>query len=107
MKPLSIKKLRKFYKKFDAWTNLGKDFEGSEEEFAIASTDALVELALFCVEVDRPDLAEKDEDGDLKALEAFDQLTVFKIIEVCAGIKLNDPKLMEMAMKAADQDGTN
>ncbi len=107
LKPLSIKKLRKFYVKFDAWTSLGKDYEGTEEEFANASTDALVELALFCVEGDRPDLAEKDEEGDPKALEVFDQLTVFRIIEICAGIKLNDPKLMKMAMEAAEQVGTS
>ncbi len=86
---------------------MSEGWEGEESEFADASTNAILELALFCLGDQRPDLLEEDEDGDLKALDVLDQLTVFKIIEVCGGIKLNDPKLMEAALAAADQVGTN
>lgn len=94
-------------KQFDAWMKLGVEYEGTEEEYAEESAYKLTELAVFCLGDQRPDLRELDEDGDMKALDILDQLTVFKIIEICGGIKLNDPKLMEMAIKAADQAGTN
>ena len=93
--------------KFDAWMKLSENFEGEDSEFTDASTNALLELAVFCLGNQRPDLLELDEDGDMKALDILDQLTVFKIIEICGGIKLNDPKLMAAALAAADQVGTN
>lgn len=40
--------------------------------------------------------------------ELVDMETLYKVIEVCGGIKLNDPKMIEMAQQAlAAQAGKN
>ena len=94
--------------KFDKWAELSEGFEGTEREFETISADALAELAAFAVSSTRPDLLEKDEDGEIKAIDILDMQTIFKIIEVCGGIKLNDPKLMETALAAMQaQAGTS
>lgn len=88
LKPASIKTLRKFMLKFE-------DLSKAESEDA--AMDVLVELAGLLIEKQIPEVV-----SDKDALEdILDMPTVYKIIEVCGGVKLDDPKLIEQAMKAA------
>jgi hypothetical protein len=88
-KPLNIKLLRRFMAKF---TNL-EPVETEDE-----SISQMLELAAICVESVNEELA-----TDLDKLEeALDNPTIFKIIEVCAGIKLNDPNLIAAAVTAME-----
>lgn len=94
LRPASIKTLRKFMKQFDEFGKVEDEDEGMT---------ALVGMAGTLIEKQAPELA-----ADQDALEdALDIQTVYKIIEVCGGIKLNDPKLLEAAMKATAEGGTN
>lgn len=94
LKPLNIKNLRKFMKKMD-------EFSGAEKEEDIV--DSLIDAALLCV---AKQLGEKADDRDWVE-DAFDMPTVYKVIEVCGGIKLNDPNLINQAMEMAQQAGPN
>lgn len=87
LKPLNIKNLRKFMKKW-------KEIEGLKDEDE--TVDFLIEVAQLCLS----SLYKEYEDLD-KFEEAVDVPTVHKIIEVCGGIKLNDPELMAAAAAAA------
>jgi len=88
-KPLNIKLLRKFMAKFSALEPVETEDE---------SIDQMLDLAAICIEQVDPDLA-ADRD---KLEEALDNPTIYKIIEVCAGIKLNDPNLVAAAMAAME-----
>lgn len=93
-KPLNIKALRQFMNLF---TNLPP--VTSEDD----SITQILELAQICVRTVDKELAE-----DLDALEeALDNPTSFKIIEVCAGIKLNDPNLIAAAVNQMETVGQN
>lgn len=95
-RPLNLKLLRKFMAKF---TNL-EPVESEDE-----SIDQMLELAQICLESVDKELA-----ADQDALEeALDNPTIYKIIEVCAGIKLNDPNLLAAAAQAmaAQEAGQN
>lgn len=95
-KPLNIKLLRKFMGKF---TNL-EPVESEDE-----SLDQMLELASICMESVDEELA-----ADTEALEeALDNPTIYKIIEICAGVKLNDPNLIAAAVQAmaAQEAGQN
>jgi hypothetical protein len=48
----------------------------------------------------RPELGDA-ETGKALAEDLFDLETVYKVIEVMLGVKLNDPKLVEAAMRTA------
>ena len=88
LKPLTIKALRKFMEKM-------KEFAEAETEDE--SVRKLVEASALCFAKQQPELA-----ADIDELEdVLDMPTIYKIIEVCGGIKLNDPKLMEIAEQTA------
>lgn len=93
-KPLNIKLLRRFMAKFTALEPVETEDE---------SIDQMLDLVAICVESVDKDLA-----GDRDALEeALDNPTMFKIIEICAGIKLNDPNLIAAAVTAMETAGPN
>lgn len=88
-KPLNLKLLRRFMKEF---TSL-EPVETEDE-----SIDQFVSLVSICIEsVDKELAADRD-----KLEEVLDNPTIFKIIEVCTGIKLNDPNLVAAAMAAME-----
>ena|SRR6476469_7895509 len=95
LKPLNIKNLRRFMAKMD-------EFAGADDETKIV--DVLLEAALICIEKQVGEVGTKEW-----AEEALDMPTIYKIIEVCGGIKLNDPNLVEKAAEtlAAQQAGQN
>lgn len=99
LRPLSISNLRKFH------AEMGKlDDLDPEDEFAIMNQ--LVKIALVCLtkEIEKTKLENQEW-----VEEALDMPTVYKVIEVCGGVKLNDPNLIAAATEALnqDQDGTN
>jgi hypothetical protein len=87
MKPLKIKYLREFMKEFD---------KINDEKIAadnIKSMDLLLDCAVIAMKQYNPQLASKENLEDL-----IDLPTVYKIIEVAAGIKLNDPNALAAAL---------
>ena len=95
LKPLPIKTLRKFM------AQLAKLSEVKTEDDGI---DAMLALAALCIQAQVPELV-KDQDA---LEEALDMPTVYKIIEVCGGVKLNDPNLLAAAQRMATAEvGTN
>jgi len=78
LKPLPIKLLRKFMTELE---KLGK------AESENAGIDIMTTMAGICLQKQFPKLVE-----DRDALEeALDMPTIYKIVEVCGGVKLNDP----------------
>lgn len=90
LRPLPIKSLKKFMNKID---ELGRNDD--QEKFI----DICLEAAIICLERQKPEFT--GEKGFDAASEVLDMDTVYKILDVCGGVKLNDPKLMEAAMEMA------
>ena len=87
LKPLSIKELRKFMEA------IKKTAEVSTEEETL---NILIDACAVALEKQLPDLV-KDRD----ALEdALDVPTINRILEVCGGIKMDDPNLLAAAVLA-------
>jgi hypothetical protein len=87
MKPLSITRLREFMKEFQ---------KISDEKIAsdnIKSMDLLLSCAAIAMKQYNNELAEKE-----KLEEVIDLPTIYKVIEVAAGIKLNDPNALAAAL---------
>jgi hypothetical protein len=100
LKPANIKVMRK-----------GQELIGtlSDAEDNDDGINKLLDIVCLCLKRQRPDFEHEVEvDGVKKTVpnydlleELFDLDTVFKVIEVYLGVKLNDPKLLEAAAKAA------
>lgn len=89
LKPLNIKNLRRFMKKF-------KEIDKLKEDDAVV--DFLIEVGQLCLS----SLYKEYEDTE-KFEDAVDMPTVHKIIEICGGVKLNDPELMAAAAAVMEQ----
>lgn len=87
LKPLSIKQLRKFM------AAMNKAQESITED---QSLSVLIDACAIALEVQLPELV-KDRD---KLEEALDVPTINRILEVCGGIKLDDPNLVAAAVLA-------
>jgi hypothetical protein len=90
LRPASIAVLKKGQKELDRL----QDAKDSDE-----TLDILLDVCIALLKKQRPELADKDTGKEL-AEELFDLDTVYKVIEVFLGVKLNDPKLIESAMRA-------
>lgn len=118
-KPANIKVMRKGQ---ELLSKLG-DSEGEED-----GINRLLDIVALCTKRERPEFEievlvdpEDEDKGKKKATnydlmgDLFDMDTVFKVIELFLGIKLNDPKMLEAAaqmallqeQKAAEEAGTN
>jgi hypothetical protein len=91
MRPLKISLLRDFMKEFQ---KIGD--EGIAED-NIKSMDLLVSCATIAMKQFDEELATKEKLEDI-----LDLPTVYKIIEVAAGIKLNDPNALAAALAGAN-----
>jgi hypothetical protein len=87
MRPLKISLLRDFMKEFQ---KIG-DEDIAEDN--IKSMDLLLDCAVIAMKQYNPDLASKEQ-----MEEVIDLPTVYKIIEVASGIKLNDPNALAAAL---------
>lgn len=87
LRPLSIKQLRKFM------TVMSKVSEVTTED---ESLSVLIDACAIALETQLPDLtADRD-----KLEEALDVPTINRILEICGGIKLDDPNLIAAAVLA-------
>lgn len=87
LKPLSIFELRQFM------VHMSKlDGTLSEED----SVNTLLSAAAVGIRSSAPELAENREELE----KALDMPTIMKIIEVCGGIKMDDPNLLAAALLA-------
>jgi hypothetical protein len=91
MRPLKISLLRDFMKEFQ---KIGD--EGIAED-NIKSMDLLLSCATIAMKQFDEELATKEKLEDI-----LDLPTVYKIIEVAAGIKLNDPNALAAALAGAN-----
>lgn len=115
LRPLVLTGLRKFMKRFNHFTDAK-----TEEE----SMDRLIDTAALCLSKARPEFWNEDKDngtsevdgkevpnpkgGSTEAFEdAIDMPTLYKIVEICGGIKLNDPNLIAAAMEMAGPGKTS
>jgi hypothetical protein len=64
-----------------------------------ATLDILLDVCVTLLKKQRPELIDREV-----AEELFDLETVYKVIEVMLGVKLNDPKLLEAAMRIQDAE---
>lgn len=87
VKPLKIKFLREFMKEFQ------KIGDEKIAEDNLKSMDLLLDCAVIAMKQYNPELASKE-----KLEDTIDLPTIYKIIEVAAGIKLNDPNLVAAAL---------
>lgn len=87
LKPLSIKQLRKFME-------VVKKTQDSTDENVTLSI--LIDACAVALETQLPDLvADRD-----KLEDALDVPTINRILEVCGGIKMDDPNLIAAAVLA-------
>ena len=105
--PLAIGRLRRFMKAWGEFANIEKE----DDAFDIYINCCGVALEKS---VESDFSATKDADNVIpddyrEYLEdVLDMDTIYKILEVCGGLKLNDPKLLEQAERlAAEQAGKN
>lgn len=92
LKPLNIKALRKFMTVMEDFAKAKSDEEGFE---------VLLKAAALCVAKQRPEFYDAEKGETTEAFEdAIDMPTVYKILEVCGGVKLNDPNLLAAAAEA-------
>jgi hypothetical protein len=87
IKPLPIKKLRKFMAVI-------QKMDDPELESDNAAMEIFIEAAMICLEEFKPELS-KDKD---KFEELIEIPTMMKILEVAGGLKLNDPNLLGAAL---------
>ena len=83
LKPLPIKQLKKFMAVI-------KEMELPENESEDAAMEVFIKAAMVCLEAVKSPLA---TDQDMFE-EVIDTPTMMKILEVCGGLKLNDPNLL-------------
>lgn len=87
MKPLKIKYLREFMKEFE---KIGDEKIAADN---IKSMDLLLDCAVIAMRQYHEEFASKE-----KLEDVVDLPTIYKIIEVAAGIKLNDPNALAAAL---------
>lgn len=87
MKPLKISLLKEFMKEFE------KISDPKISEDNIKSMDLLLNCAVIAMKQYKPELSEKE-----KLEEVIDLPTIYKVVEIAAGIKLNDPNALAAAL---------
>lgn len=89
LKPLTIKELRKFM------TAIGRTAEATTEDETLT---ILIDACAVALEKQLPDLvADRDAFED-----TLDVPTINRILEVCGGIKMDDPNLLAAAVLAGE-----
>lgn len=111
LRPLPIGRLRRF---MDAWEKIGEVKDDSEGFVVFINCAGIAIEHEFKGKFDSLK-APASEEGEYLSAEykeycedVLDLDTIYKIIEVAGGLKLNDPKLLEAAQRlATEQDGQN
>jgi hypothetical protein len=97
LKPLNIKGVRKFQQKLKEYNEALVKASDKNEVEEDAFLDNFIDMTQVCLGRLAPDLAESKELIE----EELDIETIFKILEVCAGMNFNDPNLQAAAMLAS------
>lgn len=99
LKPLVLKQLKKFMKTMDDWTKS----EDADESFEL-----LLTAGARCFSKTNPDFwDEKEEKYTDEFEENVDIHSLYRALDVCGGVNLNDPKLQEAAQAAALAEAAN
>lgn len=101
--PLAIGRLRRFMKAWGAFA----DIEDEEQAF-----DIYINCCGIALEKNFEDKFNTTRDADKVITDEYreyledvlDMDTIYKVLEVCGGLKLNDPKLLEAAEKLAQEN---
>lgn len=88
LRPLKITLLRDFMKKFQGLDNIEVASDNNK------SMDLLMDCIQIAMQQYYPDLA----NDRAKLEDVIDLPTVYKIIEIASGVKLNDPNLLAAAL---------
>lgn len=83
VKPLPIKQLKKFMK-------IIRELDSEEIKSEEDAMDVFVNAAMVCLEKTKPEFS---EDRDLFE-DNVNVPTMMKILEICGGLKMNDPNLL-------------
>lgn len=105
LKPLAIGRLRRFMKVWESFKDVTDENDISLDIFVECSGIAL-EGELSDVVPNRFDNKKMTEEYREYLEEVLDMDTIYKIMEVCGGMKLNDPNLLAAA-QAAVEAGTD
>lgn len=107
LKPLNIGRLKPFMKVWGQFKELDTDDE-------MAGFDIFVNCTGIALEGELKERFETTTEKDKETLseeyrnyleEVLDMETIYKVLEVCGGLKLNDPNLLRAITEA--QGGTN
>lgn len=100
LRPLNIKNLRKFMKKMEEFQEVKTEEDGLE---------ILLDASAICLMKERPEVWDNAKDrGEGKSNGGYspiwedvaDMPTVYRILDVCGGVKLDDPNLIAAATEA-------
>lgn len=106
--PLAIGRLRRFMAAWGAFADL-KDEEQAFDIYINCCGIALEKAVEDKFEQTRDEDKVLTDDYREYLEDVLDMDTIYKILEICGGLKLNDPKLLEAAQEAlaAQGVGTN
>lgn len=129
LRPLSIKNLRRFMK---AWRHFGDEIEGAEDmspedkaelerdheyDVFVEVAGIVLENELYAKVTSELEQGEDETKAQLEERkrahyreyleETLDMETIFKAIEIGAGMKLDDPNLLAVAAQNLAEGGTN
>ena len=92
LKPLTIKNLRKFMKVMENFADAETEEDGLE---------VMLDASALCLRSQRSEFWSDKTDKHTEEFEdAVDIPTIYKVLDVCGGIKLNDPNLLAAAAEA-------
>lgn len=94
LRPANIKLLKRGSKALEALAGV----ENTDD-----TLDTLIDIVLVLLGKQRPEWLNGDTGREL-AEDALDLETIYKVIEVFLGVKLNDPKLLEAAMRIQQEN---
>lgn len=98
LKPLSIKYLRIFMPKMQEWQDhLTNEDAVKNDPMGLVSMELLLQAAIICLTEQKPEWKENPE----LAEDVLDMDTIYRVLEVCGGVKLNDENLLRAAQEAA------
>jgi len=106
LKPANIAVSRKGHELINKLGQNPEVAEGEPEPEEQDDIHQLLDIVCLCLKRQRPEFETIDKNGkkvpNYEVMEElFDLDTAFKVIEIELGVKLNDPKLLEAAMKLA------
>ena len=87
LRPLKISLLRDFMKKF----------AGLETVEVASDNDKSMDLLMDCIQIALKQYSPELSEDRKKIEDVIDLPTVYKIIEIASGVKLNDPNLLAAA----------